>query len=394
MTTPEQLADSLRAAATELGFQLVGIAPAARPGTLEHLHRWLDAGCHGEMGYMSRRREAYANPQSVLQGVRSVIMLGAAYQPPSKEGARGPLVAAYAQGAADYHDVLRQRANQLAAQLHAWSPGCRTRIAVDTAPLLERDFARQSGLGWFGKNTMLINKGIGSYFFITALLTDLELPPDTPHEAQHCGTCTRCLDVCPTQALPEPHVLDARRCISYLTIELRNSPIAAELREGVGEWMFGCDLCQQVCPWNRKAPEPVVEEFALPPAWGKLTPVEWLTASEEQLATLLKGTPLERTGRTALLRNLAITLGNRGKVEDLPAIRLAMSDSASLVRGAAAWALGRFPAELVAHHLQAQLAREQDADVRGELNAAILRSAESAKASQPREGDFPGTSSF
>ena len=158
--------------------------------------------------------------------------------------------------------------------------------------------------------------------------------------------------------------------------------------------MFGCDLCQQVCPWNRKAPEPVVEEFALPPAWGKLTPVEWLTASEEQLATLLKGTPLERTGRTALLRNLAITLGNRGKVEDLPAIRLAMSDSASLVRGAAAWALGRFPAELVAHHLQAQLAREQDADVRGELNAAILRSAESAKASQPREGDFPGTSSF
>ncbi len=394
MATPEQLAESLRVAATELGFQLVGITPAARPGTLEHLHRWLDAGCHGEMGYMSRRREAYADPQHVLQGVRSVIMLGAAYQPPSGRDQRGPLVAAYAQGSADYHEVLRQRADQLAAQLHAWSPGCRTRIAVDTAPLLERDFARQAGLGWFGKNTMLINKGIGSYFFITALLTDLELPPDASHEAQHCGTCTRCLDVCPTQALPEPHVLDARRCISYLTIELRNESIDAGLRSGMGEWMFGCDLCQQVCPWNRKAPEPVVEEFALSPAWKKLSTVEWFASSEEQLASLLEGTPLARTGRMALLRNLAIALGNRGDVENLPALRLALADSAPLVRGAAAWALGCFPAEMVAHDLRVQLAREQDENVRSELLAVISRSAESATASQPREGDFPGTSSF
>jgi epoxyqueuosine reductase len=236
-------------------------------------------------------------------------------------------IARYAAGP-DYHDVLRERLNQLLDWTQTEFPGTRGRGVVDTAPLLERDFARRAGLGWIGKNTMLINKHRGSYFFLGALLLDLELTPDAPHELSHCGTCTACLDACPTDAFAGPGWLDARKCISYLTIELR-SPVPAGLRPGVGDWLFGCDVCQEVCPWNRKdESQPDLVDAA-----------ELLSLTEEQFRSRYRGTAIYRTKRRGLLRNAAIVLGNSGDERALPALRRALDDPDEMVRDAAAWAV-------------------------------------------------------
>src|SRR5207302_3001460 len=208
---------------------------------------------------------------------------------------------------------------------------------VDTAPLLERDFARRAGLGWFGKNTMLLNKHFGSYFFLGALLLDLDLRPDPAHETSHCGTCTACLDACPTQAFPEPGQLDARRCISYLTIELRG-PIPEELRGPTGDWLFGCDICQEVCPWNRKSPPSAEPAFGPRPELEAVDLVELLGLSEEAFRRRFRGTALTRPGRRGLLRNGAVILGNLRDPAALPALRRALADPEQLVREAAAWA--------------------------------------------------------
>jgi epoxyqueuosine reductase len=214
---------------------------------------------------------------------------------------------------------------------------------VDTAPLLERDYARRAGLGWFGKNTMLLNRRHGSYFFLGALLVDVELAPDAPHETNHCGTCTACLDACPTDAFPAPGVLDARRCVSYLTIELRG-PVPEELREGLGDWVFGCDVCQEVCPWNRKAAPGAEPALAPRPDLVALDLEEVLGLSEEEYRRRFAGTALTRPRRAGLLRNAALALGNTGGPEALPALRRAMDDAEPLVREAAAWAVGRIEA--------------------------------------------------
>jgi epoxyqueuosine reductase len=267
-------------------------------------------------------------------------MVGMNYKP--SEDDRSPSqplgrVARYARGT-DYHDLLRQRLHQLLAWVQQEVPGCRGRGVVDTAPLLERDFARRAGLGWFGKNTMLLNKRLGSYVFLGALLLDCRLQPDPPHEASHCGSCTACLEACPTQAFPGPGQLDARRCISYLTIELRGS-IPAELRESLGNWVFGCDICQEVCPWNRKAP--LGTEPALQPRVDleALDPVELLDLSEADFRSRFQETALMRTRRRGLLRNAALVLGNCGDATSLPALRQALHDPEPLVREAAQWAI-------------------------------------------------------
>jgi epoxyqueuosine reductase len=223
--------------------------------------------------------------------------------------------------------------NRLLAWVQTEVPGTRGRGVVDTAPLLERDFARRAGLGWIGRNTMLINKHRGSYFFLGALLLDAELTPDPPHEANHCGTCTACLDACPTDAFAGPGWLDARKCISYLTIELR-SPVPDDLRPGVGDWLFGCDVCQEVCPWNRKDElEPETFDAA-----------ELLSLTEEQFRTRYRGTAIFRTKRRGLLRNAAIVLGNSGDARVLPALRRALDDPDEIVRDAAAWAVAEIEA--------------------------------------------------
>jgi epoxyqueuosine reductase len=248
-------------------------------------------------------------------------------------------IARYAQGL-DYHDVLRQRLNLLLAWVQAEAPGSRGRGVVDTAPLLERDFARRAGLGWFGKNTMLIDKRHGSYFFLGALLLDLELAPDPPHEASHCGTCTACLDACPTGAFVAPGMLDSRRCLSYLTIELKGA-VPEEMRPAMTEWLFGCDVCQEVCPWNRKAPPGREPELAPRPDLVAIDPLELMGMTEEEFRQRFRGTALWRTKRRGLLRNAAFILGNRGDPAALSALRRALDDPEPVIREAARWAIDR-----------------------------------------------------
>ncbi|MGE5195005.1 MAG: tRNA epoxyqueuosine(34) reductase QueG, partial [Deltaproteobacteria bacterium] len=330
---PPGLGAALKTEARRLGFELVGIAPAVTPAGIHDFVEWLDRGYAGQMEYLERREEAYAHPKHVLDGARSVVMLGINYntRPPARReddrreeagSARGrgagddhstpavpARIARYALGSADYHDVIREKLRDLAQFLRREAPGAKARGVVDTAPLLERDFAQLAGLGWFGKNTMLINRRLGSWFFLAALLVDIALEYDDPHAASHCGTCTRCLEACPTKAFVEPYVLDARRCIAYLTIEHRG-PIPEELHAGMGDWLFGCDICQEVCPWNTKAP--VTSEPALQPQPDLQTvdAAELLTLTEEEFRRRFGATALARPGREGLVRNATIVAAN------------------------------------------------------------------------------------
>lgn len=363
---------AVKAAALHVGFDLVGIAPAIAPPGFAKLQEWLRAGFAGEMQYLPRREAAYEHPRNVSPSVRSVIMLAINYrtEEPQPTGNNQGRVARYAWGNADYHDLLREKLRHLSDQVHNLQPGCTTRGVVDTAPLLERDFARLAGLGWFGKNTMQINKRAGSWLLLSALLTDLDLEADAPHATSHCGTCTRCLDVCPTGAFVAPYVLDARKCISYLTIELKGQ-IPTEHRQGIGEWLFGCDLCQDVCPWNTKAPQSAEPAFQPQPDLNPADCIAILQMSRDQFQWRFANTPLERPGFDGMRRNAAIVLGNRGDSTAIPALIAALQDDSALVRGAAAWSLGRLSGERAQAALHERLHIEADADVRDELNQSL-----------------------
>jgi epoxyqueuosine reductase len=341
-----ELTVAVKAAGVRAGFDLIGIAPAITPPGFERLKHWLDQGFSGEMQYLPRRADAYQHPEHVMPTVRSIVMLAINYKTddpslpgiPESSSSSSARVAQYARGTRDYHDLIRDKLKKLSEELHQLRPDCRTRGVVDTAPLLERDFARLAGLGWFGKNTMLINKRAGSWLFLAALLTDLDMETDSVHETSHCGTCTRCLDVCPTNAFPEPYVLDARRCISYLTIELRNA-IPLDLRPGIGNWLFGCDLCQDVCPWNRKAG--VTSEPAFQPR-NDLNPanaLEFFKLSEAEFDSRYSLTPLARPGWEGLRRNAAIVLGNSGDPAFIPVLDDGLKSASALVRESIEWAI-------------------------------------------------------
>jgi epoxyqueuosine reductase len=338
----ETLEDRLRQQARALGFELVGIAPASPADGFARLRDWLARGFAGTMDFLQRHADAHCHPAAILPEVRSVVMVGLNYKPAAEDdppgGGRGR-VARYARGA-DYHDVLRERLGRLLGWLQGERPGCRGRAVVDTAPLLERDFARRAGLGWFGKNTMLLNQRLGSYFFLGALLVDLALEPDAPFESAHCGTCTACLDACPTAAFAGPGLLDARRCISYLTIELKGQ-VPEDLRPGLGDWVFGCDICQEVCPWNRKAPPGTDPALGATADLESLDLAALLGMSAEEFRRRFRGTALTRAKRRGLLRNAALVLGNAGDPAALPALRRARDDPEPLVREAAAWAIAR-----------------------------------------------------
>lgn len=326
----------LKARARELGFDLVGITTAAPPATHAAFLAWLAKGYGGEMAYLHRHADARARPTSLLDGVRSVVMLAMNYKASAPQAEGMARVASYAAGS-DYHRILWDRLEQLLGWVRAEVPGCQGRGVVDSAPLLERDFARRAGLGWFGKNTMLIHPQLGSFFFLGALLLTLDLQPDEPFVADHCGTCTACLEACPTQAFPRPGELDATQCISYLTIEHRSS-IPPRLREGMGDWLFGCDVCQDVCPWNHKAP-PTRESAFAPRPLPNL--IDLLALSPAEFRARFRETALSRAKRAGLLRNACIVLGNRGDAAAIPALTAALSDEEPLVREAAAWALDR-----------------------------------------------------
>ena len=334
------LASAVKAEAGRLGFDAVAIGPAAPPSHGVAFERWLDEGCAGSMDYLERTREARLDPSRLLPGARAVVAVALSYHTPSRDDepttAGSMRVARYAAGA-DYHDVIRPRLGALARFIEsAAGPEVRSRAAIDTSAVLERDLAARAGLGWFGKNTNLLTPSLGSWFFIGIVLTTAELAFD--HEiADRCGTCTACLDACPTGAFTAPYRLDARRCISYLTIEHRGE-IDEALRPQLGRWGFGCDVCQDVCPWNRKAAttrEPAFAPAEVPEAEALLD------LDEAAFRARFRHTALWRARRSGLLRNAAVVLGNRGDVAAVPALRGALADEDPVVSAAAAWALSR-----------------------------------------------------
>ncbi len=376
------LTRELKQRAAELGFVLCGVCSAVAPAGFSRFEEWLAAGYAGQMRYLVDRRDAYADPNRVLDGVRSVVMLAMDYrttdpiEPHEGEGR----VSRYAWGEVDYHDLIHGRLSELEKWVRTRIPEARLRGVVDTAPLLEREFAQLAGLGWIGKNTLLINCDVGSWFFLAALLTDVELAYDAAHESDHCGTCRACLDACPTGAFPQPYVLDASRCVSYLTIELRDA-VPIELRAGIGDWVFGCDVCQGVCPWNSRAP--LSRETAFSPR-DNCNPIDLIALfalDESAFRDRFRHTPLWRPKRRGMLRNAAIVLGNRPTAAAIPALVKGLHDAESLVRGACAWALGRYRDAAAIKALSARGEVEKDPDVLSEIEAALGAAIDSAERS-------------
>lgn len=345
--TRAALTEAVKARALALGFDRVAVGPADPPDHGRAFEAWLEAGYAGTMEYLERGRAKRLAPQQVLPGARSVIAVALNYYQGEPSEAQGwAPVARYAWGR-DYHAVMTPRLEKLLAFVQeAAGTGVRGKIYVDTGPVLERDLAARAGLGWVGKNTNLLHPEFGSFFFIGVILTTVELGFDAPLP-DRCGTCRACLDVCPTHAFVAPYVLDARRCISYLTIEHRGS-IPEGLREPMGEWVFGCDLCQTVCPWNRKAP--VTREPALHPVTPLPPLASVLEMGEADFRARFGGTPLTRPKRAGLARNAAVVLGNRRDPSAIQSLTRALSDQEPLVREHAAWALARIAGEEVVSH--------------------------------------------
>lgn len=312
--TPESLAATARTAAADLGFEACGITDLAPSAAAAALDRWLSAGHQGEMRYMGRQAPVRREPSQAWPEARSAVVVLHNYCQQDAEPAPGRgRVARYALGD-DYHHVMKRKLEQLGAGLAGAAGSGRFRAYADAGPLPERELARRAGLGWVAKNTMLISPRLGSYTFIGVLLTDLLLARDAPFEADRCGTCRRCLDACPTDAFPEPRVLDATRCISYLTIEA-SGPVPEPLKPAVGEWLFGCDVCQEVCPWNvRFAAEAAEPRYRARPKTEWPTLQEIAVMTEREFDDAFGATALLRPGRAGLARNAATVLENlRGR---------------------------------------------------------------------------------
>jgi len=368
--TPGSLTAELKQEATRLGFELSGATPAVTPPAFGYFRQWLADGFAGEMQYLPDRADARRDPRRVLDGARSILMLATNYRSvePAEAISGQGRISRYAWGT-DYHEVIRRRLGRLAEFHRRLRPGAKVRGVVDTAPLLEREFARLAGLGWIGKNTCLVNRRFGSWLFLAALLSSEELEYDEPIEGSSCGSCRACLDACPTGALVEPYRLDARRCISYLTIELRG-PIPAELRKALDERLFGCDLCQEACPHNRRTPSTSEAPFQAKAGMNTVNLIELLTLDDTAFAKRFSDTPLGRAKRRGILRNAAIVLGNRPHGAAVPTLVQGLSDHEPLVRAACAWALGQYETDVAKSALRERLEVETEVEVRAEIDAA------------------------
>ncbi len=348
--------------------------PDAIPLAAERLRAFLDAGAHGDMAWMETKAAWRGDPRALWPQARSIVMLGVNYGPLSdpleilKERKRGG-ISVYAQGD-DYHDVVKSRLKAVGRWL-VDEAGGEIKVFVDTAPVMEKPLAAAAGIGWQGKHTNLVSREFGSWLFLGAIFTTLDLPPDVP-EGDHCGACHACLDVCPTAAFPAPYRLDARRCISYLTIE-HKGPIPVELRPLMGNRIYGCDDCLAVCPWNK---------FAKAGREAKLAARETLQAprlamlarlDDADFRTLFAKSPVKRTGRARFLRNVLIAIGNSGDVELAPEAEGLLDDSSSLVRGAAIWALGRLHHSRLLDCAKTRHAVESDPEVAAEWAAALAK---------------------
>ncbi len=329
--------DELIALAHELGFDECRIARAGEAPHAEEFRAWLADGRAGEMAWLGKNEGRRTDPEQVVPGAKSVVVLAMNYLPPTvPRHASGGRIARYAWGD-DYHDVIERKLRVIDDWLTA--RGGRQRHYVDTGPVLERDFAALAGAGWHGKSTMLIHPKLGTWFFLAEVLTTLEFPPDEPLP-DRCGTCTRCITACPTGAITEPHRLDARLCISYLTIELKGS-IPEHLRPLIGDRIYGCDACLDACPWNRFAHSSRESAFAARPFVHDFLLRDFLALDDEGFRALFRGSPIKRIKRRGFLRNICVALGNVGTCDDLPALRLAARDAESLIVEHAQWAIAR-----------------------------------------------------
>ncbi len=334
----EKLKEQLVSFAHEIGFNSCRIAECTAPAHATEFREWLREGAHGEMNYMERGEEKRCDPQKVLLGARSIVVLALNYfqgeQVQASEVTAKGKIARYAWGD-NYHQVVERKLDKIDKFLREF--GGRQKCYVDTGPILERDHAAQAGMGWHGKSTMLIDERLGTWFFLAEILTTLGLPPDEP-VPDRCGTCERCIKACPTGAIIAPHRLDARRCISYLTIELKGS-IPLELRPLIGDRIFGCDDCLEVCPWNRFAQVSQETAFSARQSTTGMCLRDYLGLNDTEFRRLFKKSPIKRIKRRGFLRNVCVALGNVGDVSDIPTLKRAAADPEPLIAEHAAWAI-------------------------------------------------------
>ena len=370
------LTQQIQARARELGFELVGITPAAHSETIVRYRQWLENGYAGKMHYLEKHLPLKADVRQLLTEAKSVISLAMNYytlDPPkvlANDPGRGQ-ISRYAWGD-DYHELIRERLLELVEFIKQIAENeLKTRVCVDTAPVIEREYAQKAGIGWIGKNTNLIHWRSGSWYFLSEILVNIALESEIPTLRGSCGTCTRCIEECPTDAIIEPNLLDSRLCISYLTIELKES-IPKQLRPKMGNLIFGCDICQEVCPWNSKA-VPTAEP-AFHPRDGNLTPklLSLIGMTQQEFSRRFKGSPIERAKRRGFLRNVLVAIGNWGERRAVPALKNALADDESLIRSHAAWALGRIGGETARQILQTRLTVETEPEVITEIQDALL----------------------
>lgn len=359
---------AIRAHALSLGFDACRFTTAeADPLLVDRLRAWLASGAHGDMGWMGETADRRAAPKALWPEAQSVVMLGLNYGPSADPRAalanrKAGAISVYARHR-DYHDIVKGRLKQLAALLLKRAGGGDVKVFVDTAPVMEKPLAQQAGLGWQGKHTNLVSRDFGSWLFLGAIFTDLALTPDAP-ERDHCGSCRNCLDACPTGAFTGPYQLDARRCVSYLTIE-HKGPIPRAFRDAIGNRIYGCDDCLAVCPWNKFAQAAHEAKLAARPDLESPGLAELAQLDDEGFRALFSGSPIKRIGRARFLRNVLIAIGNSGAASLADQAERLLSDPDSLVRGAAVWALAKLtPQRLVA--LRQLYASEQDESVRDE----------------------------
>ena len=363
---------AIRREAAALGFDAVGVAGAEAPEVwFERLKRFVALGHHGDMGWLEGRAEARANPRTLWPEAQSVIMLGMNYGPeqdPLKalEKTDNGVISVYAQNK-DYHDVVKKRLKRL-ARFIADNTGAGVKVFVDTAPVMEKPLAEQAGLGWQGKHTNLVSRDYGSWLFLGAVFTTLKLSPDAP-EADHCGSCQACLDICPTDAFPAPYQLDARKCISYLTIE-HKGPIPDEYREPIGNRIYGCDDCLAACPWNKFAERAQETAFHARDALASPALADLAALDDTAFRALFSGSPIKRTGRDRFIRNVMIAVGNANNPNLLQHAVDRVEDESPLVRGAAIWAIWRLCPATYERLKSAYAANETDPEVRREWERA------------------------
>jgi epoxyqueuosine reductase len=369
------LKTAIKTEAHRQGFQLVGVTTPNPPAHLDVYEHWLEVGHHAGMGWMAtdRNRERRADPKLILPECQSVLVLGIAYPPSPHDSGNGNegKIASYAWGD-DYHNVLPERLQAIVRFIEAQvGQPVPNRWYTDTGPILERELAQRAGLGWIGKNTCLINPKAGSYFLLAEILLGLELQPDDPIASDHCGSCTRCIEACPTDCILPNRTIDANRCISYLTIEEKGA-IPPDLRSDIGDWVFGCDICQQVCPWNLKFATPTKEAHFMPSPGRAHPDLEGeLELSPQAFNRKFKVSPVKRTKRRGYLRNITIALGNRSNPDTIPALLQALDDFEPLIRIHAAWALGKIGGEQGYRALIQKLSTEENASVQAEIQIAL-----------------------